>query len=190
MKPFRARRGQAHTHAHMALASFALWVRYGLRQSIENVAELKRANPPGLRNPVLTFAVPRALNYVVERFVLEVFQAWELLNAELKRKGLRTLGITHKDYRHLKRIRNKLVAHKIENLIKSRRHETWYKRTYGNYDAVLLLAQRAAERVAARIEHLEISGHIRAPASAPAAQKITANDIAALVAALKAHGIY
>ena len=120
-------------NAEEALLSFALWVKFGLKQSIQNVVELKRANPPGIKNPVLTFVVPRVMNYVVERFVLEVCQAWELLSAQLKRKGLRSIGVSHKDYRHLKRIRNKLVAHKIENNLKTRRHEAWYKRTYGNY---------------------------------------------------------
>ena len=140
---------------------------------------------------MLTFVVPRALNYVVERFVLEVCQAWELLNAELKRKGLRTLGVSHRDYRHLKRIRNKLVAHKLENNLKTRRHESWYKRTYGNYEAVLALVQRAAERVAARIEQLELSGYIHASSvSAPAPPSITHADISALIAALQRHGIY
>jgi len=177
--------------ADEALVSFALWVRFGLKQSVQNVVELKRANPPGIQNPVLTFVVPRAMNYVVERFVLEVCQAWELLNAQLRRKGLRSIGVSHKDYRHLKRIRNKLVAHKIENNLKTRRHEAWYKRTYGNYESVLALVERAAERVAARVERLEQAGHLQAASvSAPSAPVITQADIAALIEALKKHGIY
>jgi hypothetical protein len=178
-------------HPDDALASFALWVRFGFKQSIENVGELKRANRTGITNPVLTFVVPRAMNYVVERFVLEVVQAWELLNTEQKRRRLRPIGVSHKDYRHLKRIRNKLVAHKIENNLRTARHESWYKRTYGSYEAVLALVQRAAERVAGRVEQLEAKGHIRARrVSAPADPRITSEDISALLHALKQHGIY
>jgi hypothetical protein len=159
--------------AEEALVSFALWAKSGLKQSIQNVIELKRANPPGIRNPVLTFVVPRAMNYVVERFVLEVYQAWELLDRELKRKGLRSLGVSNIDYKHLKRIRNELVAHKIENNLKTRRHEAWYKRKYGNYEAVLSLAQRVAERIAARVERLAVSGHLPSTSvSAPMAPAI------------------
>ena len=178
-------------NAEEALLSFALWAKFGLKQSIQNVVELKRADLPGIKNPVLTFVVPRAMNYVVERFVLEICQAWELLNTQLERKGLRSIGVSHKDYRHLKRIRNKLVAHKIENNLKTRRHETWYKRTYGNYELVLALVQRAAERVAARVEQLEFAGHLQgASVSAPGAPVITQADITLLIEALKKHGIY
>ena len=176
---------------HEALLSFALWVKCGLKPSVQNVVALKRANPPGIKNPVLTFVVPKAMNYVVERFVLEVVQAWEALNAELKRQGLRSLGINHKDYRHLKRIRNKLVAHKIENNLKTRRHEAWYKRTYGNFESVLSLIERAADRVAVRIERLESSGQLYAmTVSAKSVRVIKQHDIEALFAALKREGIY
>src|SRR5437867_2941207 len=113
-----------------ALLGFSLWFESSMQHSIQNVLELKKANPPGLRNPVLLFVVPRAMNYVVERFVLEVEQAWVLLNHELKRQGLRTLGVSDNHYCDLKKIRNKLVAHKIENSVNSTRHENWYKRKY------------------------------------------------------------
>jgi hypothetical protein len=180
-----------HEVHHEALLSFALWVKHGLKPSIQNVIELQRANPLGIKNPVLTFVVPRAMNYVVERFVLEVVQAWELLNAELKRQGLRSLGVSHKDYCHLKRVRNKLVAHKIENSLKTKRHEAWYRRTYGNYDSVLALVERVAERVAARVERLEFAGKLYTKTTiAQGTQAITPSDIDALLDALKKRGIY
>jgi len=174
-----------------SLLSFSLWVRYGLKQAIDNVAELKRANPAGITNPVLRFVVPRAMDHVVERFVLEVVQAWELLNAFLKHRGLRTLGVSHKDYRHLKRIRNKLVAHKIENSLRTKRHETWYKRTYGDYESVLALVQRTAAKVAERIDRLSLVGHLRGKSvSVRSVPRITQADIVALLDALRKHGIY
>ena len=173
------------------LLSFALWAEYGLVQSIKNVVELQRAAPPDIKNPVLTFVVPRAMNHVVEQSVLEVHQAWELLNKELKRLGLRTLGTSHKDYKHLRRIRNKLVAHRIENVLKTSRHLSWYKRTYGTYDSVLELAARAAHRVVDRIKKLEQSGRIFADSvSANSAPIVTRQDIRSLLEAAKAHGIY
>lgn len=178
-------------NAHQALLSFSLWVRCGLKASIQNVIELSRANPTGLKNPVLTFVVPRAMEHVVDRFVLEVVQAWELLNAELKRQKLRSLGVSHKDYRHLKRIRNKLLAHRIENRLKTKRHDVWYKSTYGNYESVLALVERVAERVDSRIQRLEFAGKLYAKShSANVVQSITQGDIQALLEALKKHGIY
>ena len=181
------RRGEAQK----ALLEFSLWFETGMKHSVHNVLELKKANPTGLQNPVLRFVVPRAMNYVVERFVLEVEQAWVLLNQELKRQGLRTLGVSHKDYRHLKKIRNKLVAHKIENSITTARYENWYKRTYGNFENVLALVTRVAERIHRTIRQLEATSRLRARSvSVKDAPRFEAKDIEALLAAAKAQGIY
>lgn len=180
-----------HDRTHQALLEFAVWVDSGMKPSIQNVVELKKINPPGLRNPVLLFVVPCAMSYVVERFAVEVVQAWELLNKELKRQGRRTLGVTNKDYRHIKRIRNKLVAHKIENSLASSRHETWYRKTYGNFESVLALIARVAERVVDRIRRLEARGELWGQSlRAKAVTPFALSDVQSLLAAVKAHGIY
>jgi hypothetical protein len=176
---------------NLALRSFSAWVHVGLKPSIENVNNLARVNPVGLTNPVMRFAVPRALNYVVERFVLEVFQAFELTNKELKRHRMRLLGASSRDFRHLRRVRNKLVAHKIENSLKTTRHDTWYKKAYGNYPAVLQLVERCALKVASAIDRLVDRGLIPFQHfSLPSVPEVKGSDIEALVAALKAKGIY
>ena len=176
---------------HKALLEFTLWVEYGMNASIKNVLELKKANPPDITNPVLLFVVPRAMNYIVERFVIEVFQAWGLLNNELKRQQLRTLGVTNKDYKHLKRIRNKLVAHKIENSLATTRHEVWYKKAYGNFEGVLELISRVATHIADKIRKLEAAGNLSThPISTKVVAPFSVDDIQALLVAIKAHGIY
>lgn len=180
-----------HERTHQALLEFTLWVEHGMKPSIQNVLELSKLNPPGLSNPVLLFVVPRAMNYVVERFVVEVVQAWEVLNSELKRQGRRTLGVTNKDYRHLKRIRNKLVAHKIENSLVSSKHETWYKKTYGNFERAMALVVRVAERVADKIRTLETAGKLWAKSvSTESVTAFAVADVQALLSAVQAHGIY
>jgi hypothetical protein len=174
-----------------ALVEFSSWFEVGMKHSVHNVSELKKANPPGLTNPVLRFVVPHAMSHVVERFVLEVEQAWVLLNQELRRQGARTLGVTNKDYRHLKKIRNKLVAHKIENSITTVRYENWYKRTYGNFESVLAMVMRVAERIHQTIQDLVGKGKLRARSVAiKQTPYFEAKDIEALLAAVKAHGIY
>ncbi len=176
---------------HKALLEFTLWVEYGMNASIQNVLELKKVNPSDITNPVLLFVVPRAMNYIVERFAIEVVQAWELLNHELKHQQLRTLGVTNKDYKHLKRIRNKLVAHKIENSLATTRHEIWYKKTYGNFESVLELISRVAAHIANKIRKLETAGKFSThPISTKAVVPFLATDVQALLLAIKAHGIY
>jgi hypothetical protein len=179
-----------HRKAQKALLEFSLWYETGMKNSIHNVVELKKANPPCLRNPVLRFVVPRAMNYVVERFVLEVDQAWALLNSELKRQRMRTLGISDKDYKHLHKIRNKLLAHKIENSLKTMRYENWYKRTYGNFENVLTLVTRVADRINRKIRAMEANGGLEARSvSTNDVPRFEAKDIQNLLEAAKAHGI-
>jgi uncharacterized protein YajQ (UPF0234 family) len=176
---------------HQALIEFSLWSESSMMTAINNVLELKKANPQGITNPVLIFVVPRAMNYVVERFVLEVFQAWGLLNAELKRQKLRTLGSTNKDFQHLKRIRNKLVAHKIENSILSDRHEIWYKKTYGNYETVLALIVRIAEKLGHKIRKLELDGKLSVKSTiVNVVTPFSTDDINKLLEAIQKQGIY
>jgi hypothetical protein len=180
-----------HERTHRTLLEFPVWVEYGMKPSIKNVLELTKINPPGLKNPMLLFVVPRAMNYVVERFVVEVVQAWEVLNSELKRQGRRTLGVTNKDYRHLKRIRNKLVAHKIENSLASPKHKSWYKRAYGSFGSVLALVLRVSERIVEQIRKLEATGNLRAKSvRTKFVAPFTLADVQALLTAVKAHGIY
>jgi hypothetical protein len=176
---------------NLALYSFVSWVDVGLKPSIDNVNALACANPTGLTNPVLRFVVPRALNYVVERFVLEVFQAWEITDKELKRHGMRRLGTSNKDFQHLRKIRNKLVAHKIENSLKTTRYESWCKKTYGSHPAVLRLVERCALRVVAAIHRLKRRSLVTFEHyGLPSIPKVTESDIEALLAALKAKDIY
>jgi hypothetical protein len=176
---------------HAALSEFALWFDYGLEPSIHNVLELKKINPPGLKNPVLLFVVPRAMNYVVERFVLEVVQSWEILNKVLKQQNLRTLGVTDRDFRHLKKIRNKLVAHKVENSLATARYLNWYRKRYGNFESVLALVLRVAERIRTKIRMLEANRKIiLRGVSTRGVQRFDLIDVEALLASLKASGIY
>ena len=180
-----------HQKSQQALHQFSRWVVVGLKPTIANVVLLANTNPAGLTNPILQFVVPRALANVVERYVVEVVQAWDLANKELKRHGMRTLGVSNKDFRHLKKIRNKLVAHKIENNVRTSRYETWYRKTYGSYPSVLALVERVATRTVNaihRIEHKGLLGvHNYSLLSVP---EITQADIDALLAALCKEGIY
>src|SRR5712691_2502149 len=111
-------RPRKQVEAQKALREFTGWVGAGMEQSIRNCLELKSAVPVDLTNPILRFVVPRTREHVAQRLVLDAVEAWDLLNAELRRQGQRPLGTSDKDYRHLKRIRNKLVAHQAENLVK------------------------------------------------------------------------
>ena len=176
---------------HEALASFPLFVDYSIKPSLHNIKVLKKTNPAKMKNPVLSFVVQRAMNHVVERFVIEVVQAWEILNSELKRIGKRSLGVSNKDFKHLKKIRNKLVAHKMENHIKTDRYAKWYKKNYGSYEAVLGLILRIAERIKEKIYYLEDLDLIEySSVSHKGVVEFSEKDVQDLLNALKQNGIY
>jgi hypothetical protein len=177
--------------AQQSLLNFALWYELSMTANFSNCLELKRAKPHGLKNPVLLFVVPRAMNHVVERAVLEIEFAWCLLNEELKRQKRRGLGVSDRSYRHLKRIRNKLVAHRVENLLKAKRHLAWYQRAYGSFESILALVRKVGGRVHDKVRALEAEGHLRATGtSAKHVAPFSVKDVEAIFGALKGHGIY
>lgn len=176
--------------AQKALREFTEWFGAGMEHSIRNCLELKTSIPANLTNPILRFVVPLAREHVAQRFALDVVQAWDLLNVELRRQGLRPLGVSDRDYRHLKRIRNKLVAHGVENLVKTKRHKIWYYSTY-DYERVLSLIHRVAQRISSKVQGLIDQGRMTPrPVTARKVSKFGRKDVEALLAAMKAHGIY
>lgn len=187
MTPRRSRK----TKRQQSLLDFGLWFETGMDTTICNCLELVKAARPDLKNPILRFVVPRAVDGVVERFVLEMEQAWTLADEELRCQGLRPLGVSDRNYRRLKRIRNKLTAHRVENLVKTQRHRNWYTRTYGSYERVFDLLRSVAARIYKKVQYLEETGRIILnSATAPAVDKFHVKDIEALYAAMKAHNVY
>lgn len=174
-----------------ALAEFRLWVDTVLSTTVANCLVLKDTARRDMKNSVLLFVFPRAVNGVVERCILEVEYAWVLTDRELRRHGLRGLGSSNKHYRHLKRIRNKLVAHKVENALKTDRYSTWYKKTYGSYEAIFSLIQKVAGRVIEKIDLLEDRDLLTVGSiSIQGVAAFSSSEMEDLYAALKAKGIY
>ena len=187
MKPRHLRK----TKRQQSLLNFGLWFETGMDATVHNCLELVKAARPDLKNSILRFVVPRAVDGVVERFVLEIEQAWTLTDKELRHQGLRPLGISDRNYRHLKRIRNKLTAHRIENLVKTPRHLNWYTRTYGSYERVFGLLRSVAARIYEKVQYLEATHRIALnTATAPVVDKFHVKDVEALYAAIKAHNVY
>jgi hypothetical protein len=183
-------RPRKQVEAQKALREFVGWVGAGMDQSIRNCLELKSAIPANLANPILRFVIPRTREHVAQRLVLDAVEAWDLLNAELKRQGLRPLGTSDRDYRHLKRIRNKLVAHGAENLVKTSRHKTWYQRNY-DYERMLSLVRRVAQGISTKVEDLTNQGRIaRRRVTTTKVPQFGRQDVEALLDAIRAHGIY
>jgi hypothetical protein len=176
---------------HQVLLDFSRWFDANMRTIVRNVHKLKAVAPKDVTNPVLRFVVPHTTNHVVEHTTLRVMQAWDILSAELKRQGMRPLGTSGRDYQHLSRIRDELVAHRVENELPGPVHADWYKKTYGSYEKVLDVAYRVAQKLANRIKKLEATGRLRGkPSVVRNVPQFTAEDVEKMLNALKDHGLY
>jgi len=137
---------------------------YGnMKTNINNVLVLKKCGikaGKNVTNPIIRFTFDRAMTHVLERSLLEIVSAYELVNKELIRHGIRRLGFANQDYKDLKIMRNKLLAHKIENSLKTERYKKWYSKKYGDYEKTFDLILRVSERIVKKIEYLELKEFI------------------------------
>ncbi len=143
-----------------ALAAFPEWMDLRLRKQISNIQALRSVMKEASANPVLEFTIPLAMNQIVEHSCLRVLEAWDLLNDELAHQRRRTIGVKNRDYVYLKRIRNKLVAHRVPNDLTGGTHRNWYLKKYGSFDSVMTLIQRVGEKVSHRICQLQVKGDL------------------------------
>ena len=140
------------------LAQFPRWMDLRLPKQIFNIQALRSVLHEAMLNPVLEFTIPLAMNQIVEHSCLRVVEAWELLNDELAHQKRRTLGTKNADFVNLKRIRNKLIAHRIPNELNGKLHRKWYLKKYGSFDSVMVLIQRVGAKISERIQKLQLTG--------------------------------
>lgn len=168
---------------------------YGnMKTNINNVLVLKKCGikaGKNVTNPIIRFTFDRAMTHVLERSLLEIVSAYELVNKELIRHGIRRLGFANQDYKDLKIMRNKLLAHKIENSLKTERYKKWYSKKYGDYEKTFDLILRVSERIVKKIEYLELKGFINPHVVITQVKpEIQESDVENFIEALKNHNIY
>lgn len=146
--------------------------------------------PTNLSNPVLSFLLRRAIDKVFDVLILEVEQTWRLLSEVASEVDAFSLDPHDLDYKDLKRIRDKLVAHRIEVSLATTENLEWYAREYGSYERVFALVTQVTEKLRSEIQRLLDDGKLRA-AIRPIkhAHAISQSDIDQLVEALRKQGI-
>lgn len=156
-----------------------------------NVRHLLNGIPQDLSNSVLLFLVGRAIDRVHDVLVLEVVQTWRLLQREARSLKDCRLSSQDSDFRDLKRIRDTLVAHRIENTIKTTEDLHWYRIEYGSYEKTFALIERVAEKLRNEIERLLKKGKLQAVVRPLGGVRgFDRTDVDQLVEALKARGIF
>lgn len=114
-------------------------------------------------NSVLRFVVPLAMNQAIEHSVLRVMEAWLLLDAEMLRLHLGTLDRKSPNYLNLKRVRDKLVAHRTENAVHTTEHADWYRQEIGSYSKAFDVVDALAKEIASKVRALQESGALSLP---------------------------
>jgi hypothetical protein len=168
-----------------------LYAKWALPIIAKNVCVLANNARNDVKNPIILFTFNRAMWGSIERAIIEIHFAWELVDKELKFYHKRPLGTSSQDYKDLRRMRNKLVAHKIENSLKSNKHQKWYKRKYGSYDKTFALLQRVTDKIVRKIDYLERHGYFKPVAIAYKTPiEIHKKDIDDFINALKKEDLY
>jgi hypothetical protein len=175
---------------HQVLVDFLQFARNSVPVLVTNVLLLLEEIPKELTNPVLRFLLMRAPDRVFDVLVLEVEQTWRLLAKEASTLNDYELERDDPDYQDLKRIRDKLVAHRLEVTVGTTEHVKWYAERYGSYEKTSELIKRVAGKIEGEIRRLMRRGKLHAvvrPLMGPHA--IQRRDIDQLVDALRAKRI-
>lgn len=131
------------------------------------------------------------MNHAIEHSVLRVHEAWDLLDAEVNHLKLGNLDRNDPAFVSLKRMRDKLVAHRVENEVYAEEHQRWYKEELGSFQKSFEVVTAVARALAVRIRELQRSGDITAP-NLPLRDvpEFSGEDVAQLVQALKRAEIF
>jgi len=177
---------------HESLHEFALFAEEKIPALVHNITILREAIPRDLKNPILIFLLNRTCNQVVEELILRLHEGWNILNIELKKLNEPILNLTDEDYTDLDVLRNKYIAHKVETHVYAKINYTeWYAENYGSYEKMFDLIERITGTLLTRVHRLEMDGMLESnQASMTVENRITANDIAALLNALKQAKLY
>jgi hypothetical protein len=182
---------QRNIKLHQGLSDFTLFYEYNIPLLINNVRLLREKIPRDIKNPVMLFLLDRAVNSVVETLILEVKQTWEILSGELKRMGEAPLLDPDRNYKDLKDIRDKLLAHRIEASLSTNQYLEWYKEKYGTYESIFILIGKVAKKIYFKICKLQSEKKLLTnSATGHVLTKLKIEDVENLLAALKTAKIY
>ncbi|WP_223787662.1 hypothetical protein [Marinicella meishanensis] len=173
------------------LEAFGFWAEFVLPTMVKNVINIESSYPHDTNNPVLRFLIPLSMRHVVENTLLSLFDAWTILNKELKNNPFTTLEDLKDDYSKISIMRSKLVAHKEENSIGTDKYEKWYSENFGSYESVLIFLKDFASDLAEKLDDLPIDENISVSISlTETITNVSVSDFEEFISALKEKNIY
>ena len=168
-----------------------MYAEINIPKQITNVRTILGTFPKDIKNVAICYLLDNTVKGMLEALLNDLDQASNLLDKALKDLGYSDgLDLTD-EIRETQRMRDKLLAHRMEVLVSTDRHLNWYKEKYGSYDRAFDLVERASEQLGDIAR--EVSRHPnfqRVQASVPQPPLLDRQDIELLLAALKKANIY
>jgi hypothetical protein len=143
-----------------ALLNFRGHATQAMPRHFQNINILRRYFKTEPNCPLLLYVLPRAVANVLDKMVLETSQAWRMMNRLLRAAGEPELSDNDNRYKDLNRIRDKIVAHRVEVYVATSKHWDWFRSNYGRSPDIDKLIQQVALRIAAKVDELEERGII------------------------------
>lgn len=175
---------------HQVLLSFTRAPEQSLAVLRANATALMAAGPQ-IKNNALRELALASVNHFFELAMLRVCDVTKLLNIELSAQGLEKLKWEEDPVLYpVFKMRNKLLAHRIENLADSDEYVKWYQSHVGTMEQAFDAVMRAANLLAVRIEEMFQQGRLygivvhRAPD-----RGITLGEISEILEALRSAGL-
>jgi hypothetical protein len=146
------------SNLEQALLNFRQFVNSAMPIHFENLHVLVDGFAEKPSNPILEYVLPRALDKVLDTLVLETVQAWQMMDELLKHKRRLRLKDDDLSYRDLKRIRDKIVAHRVQVGARTGEHRQWFNEEYRELPRIKELIQKVTSRIADAVDQIEEDG--------------------------------
>lgn len=175
---------------HQLIADFADYSIDTIAPKLKSAQTVLEAVPHDINNPVILFLIENATLGVLESLLNKLSQTADLLDKASRDFGETGLQATN-EICDVRRMRNTLLAHRMEVLISSTKEMDWYKKEYGSFEkafAVLDVANnQLCEEAYRQMKHPKFLGQ---QVGGMEASPVTKGELKKLFAALKTAKIY
>lgn len=146
---------------HQMIVDFIDYSIDSISPRIESAQVLLKYIPNDLKNPVVIFLLNNAIIGILESLLNKLTQTVDLLNKATRDLGENDLKRTN-EIKDIQRMRNTLLAHRMEVLISSSKDMEWYKKEYGSFEktfaTIAIANEQLLDEASSLAEHPKFDG--------------------------------
>jgi len=178
---------------HAVIREFEYFARETLPTHVSNALLVVESFPQNIQNLPLRWLLANAVTGKLENLVMLLGEAAVLMDL-----AARDFDPTHQtawptNVANVKRMRDKLVAHRVENAIDSKKYTEWYKKQFGSFKVTfpfLLAAGQDLANISAALQQHPKFVVPKLQNNGPQPFQLESYQIADLLSALKRANIY